>query len=257
MRHRRQQHAVIRDRQRRGTAELALFLTIALLRHLSDLPRRFQSSTLGGLPIPRQIRGKRVSVVGFGAIGRALCRSLTALGAHVSAVRRSPWTEGPGGGPSEEALQTTHERGLAADLLERFAPHADVIALACPLTPETRGLVSAEFLARCKRGVLVVNVGRGPVVDHAAILEGLESGLVGGFASDVGVGHPGKAPEPWDPSDALSRHPQAIFTPHVGGYCDRSYESMASICVDTIERIRRGEPPLVWVNKEQMLAVDP
>mmetsp|Transcript_53155 Transcript_53155/g.154709 ORF Transcript_53155/g.154709 Transcript_53155/m.154709 type:complete len:359 (+) Transcript_53155:140-1216(+) len=238
-----------------ATAELALFLAIALLRHLPDLPRRFQSSTLGGLPIPRQVRGKYVSVVGYGAIGKALCRSLTALGAHVFAVRRSPWQEEADGGAEDEVKLRTEEQGGPVDLLERFAPKSDVIILTCPLTPETRGLVSADFLAMCKPGVLIVNVGRGPVVDHAAILQGLESNQVGGFASDVGVGHPTKASEPWDPTDVLSQHPRTIFTPHVGGYCDVSYDSMARICVDTIERIRRGQPPAVWVNKERMSAM--
>ena len=71
---------------------------------------------------------------------------------------------------------------------------------------------------------------------------------VGGFASDVGVGHPNKPAEPWDPSDPLSSHARALFTPHVGGYADNSYEHMAVTAAATIRQIQKGEAPQHWAN---------
>lgn len=71
-----------------------------------------------------------------------------------------------------------------------------------------------------------------------------------GFASDVGVGHPSKTSEPWDPQDDLSKLDNVIFTPHVGGYCDYSYGYMANKIVDGIEAVVSGNPPPVWVNKD-------
>jgi lactate dehydrogenase-like 2-hydroxyacid dehydrogenase len=75
-----------------ATAEHGVFLAMSLLRHAHDLPRRFDAKELGGLPIPRTIYGKRVTVVGYGAVGSTLARYLTALGAHVTVVRRRPWS---------------------------------------------------------------------------------------------------------------------------------------------------------------------
>jgi len=72
---------------------------------------------------------------------------------------------------------------------------------------------------------------------------------VGGFGSDVGVGHQAKPSEPWDPEDILSKHPNALFTPHVGGYSDYSYGLMVLSVADAIECVMEGKPPKkAWVN---------
>jgi phosphoglycerate dehydrogenase-like enzyme len=118
------------------------------------------------------------------------------------------------------------------------------------MTPETHHILNRETISLLPHGALVVNVGRGPLVQHEAILEALQSGAVGGFASDVGVGHPTKPSEPWDPNDVLSKHPNALFTPQVGGYCDTSYGRMANCVVDTVESVICGHPPPVWVNRD-------
>jgi phosphoglycerate dehydrogenase-like enzyme len=103
-----------------------------------------------------------------------------------------------------------------------------------------------------KDGALVVNIGRGPLVEYSAIREALESGKVGGFASDVGVGHATKPSEPWDCQDEICHFPNAIFTPHVGGYTDYSYSTMTHAVVDAIENVMNGKPPKVWVNKADL-----
>lgn len=214
---------------------------MSLLRHATyELPRRFQSGELGGLPIPRTLYQKNVTVVGYGAVGSTLCRYLVALGANVTAVRRRKWPLIP----SNDDLQIKRET-----LLQEALPTTDLLILACTMTLETRHLINKETIQLLPKGSLIVNVGRGPLVEHSAVLEALESGAIGGFASDVGVGHHFKPSEPWDPKDALSRHPNTLFTPHVGGYCDFSYIRMAEAVVDAIECVVRGKPPPVWANE--------
>jgi phosphoglycerate dehydrogenase-like enzyme len=228
----------VRSLNAEATAEHALFLAMSLLRYAHDLPRRFRAKDLGGLPIPRTLHGKRVTVVGYGAVGSTLARYLAALGALVTAVRRRPWS-------AEDQDQIQRARSLAEAL-----PTTDLLILACPATPQTLHMMNDDTLALLPEGALVINVGRGPLVEHGAILRALESGHIGGFASDVGVGHPEKPSEPWDPLDPLSLHPRALFTPHVGGYCDSSYRNMSKAVVRAIECMIRGEPPPVWVNKQ-------
>lgn len=86
--------------------------------------------------------------------------------------------------------------------------------------PETMSLVHQTTIDLLPRGALVVNIARGALVDHGSMLTALQSGHIGGFASDVGIGHPIKASEPWDPDDELNLlgpNANVLFTPHVGG----------------------------------------
>ena len=80
------------------------------------------------------------------------------------------------------------------------------------------------------------------------ITQALERDRELSFASDVGVGHPGVPSEPWDPTDALSRHPRAYFTPHLGGYTDVSYDNVSAHVATAIRAVLRQESPDVWLN---------
>mmetsp|Transcript_27441 Transcript_27441/g.109940 ORF Transcript_27441/g.109940 Transcript_27441/m.109940 type:complete len:381 (+) Transcript_27441:853-1995(+) len=242
-----------------ATAEHACFLCLALLRGgVRAMDAVYGRRVLGGPSVVAQLGGKQVLVVGHGAVGRRLARFLRAFDADVSAAHaHRAWRA------DELHTQTTEEGGMAetrcidgGSALKEALGAFDVIALCCPLTPETRGLVDADFLASCKRGAVLVNVGRGPLVHRSAVLDALTRGHLAGFASDVGVGDDAAAPgqhgrpsEPWDPDDELSRHPKAYFTPHVGGYSDVAYGNMATSLVDAVLRVRGGERPLVWVNE--------
>lgn len=221
-----------------ATAEHAIFLTISLLRSATyHLPRRFQSGELGGLPIPRSLYRKNVTVIGYGSVGSKLCEYLICMGANVTAVRRT-WNNSVLG--NEKIVQSTS--------LDEALPTADVVILACNLHADTWHFINKKTLSLVRDGVLVVNVGRGPLVEYNAIRKALESGKVGGFASDVGVGHSTKPSEPWDCHDELCQLQNVIFTPHVGGYTDYSYGTMAKNVVDAITNVMNGKPPSVWVN---------
>jgi lactate dehydrogenase-like 2-hydroxyacid dehydrogenase len=222
-----------------ATAEHALLLSMCLLRRLhNDLPTRFHNQVLGGVPLPRALYKKRVCVVGYGSVGKVLCRYLDVMGAEVTAVRRSPWPE-----PSQDEPVGM----IRSNSLEKVLPDTELLILACELNKSTWHLMDHYHFSLLPDDALVVNVGRGPLVEYHALLDALESKL-GGFASDVGTGHPEKPSEPWDPHDIISKHPNTLFTPHCGGYCDYSYKWMAPAVVDAIECVMAGEAPKVWVN---------
>jgi phosphoglycerate dehydrogenase-like enzyme len=222
-----------------STAEHALLLSFSLLRFTkNELTRRVQERILGGLPPPRTLYRQNVTVVGYGSVGSALCKYLTVMGGHVTAVRRS-W-ENRGGDPNVYVRST---------VLEETLPTTDLLILACPVTPDTFHLMNKERIALLPKNALIVNVGRGPLVEYIAIREAIESGHIGGFASDVGVGHPTKPSEPWDPDDELTKHPNVLFTPHVGGYSEYTSAVMAENVVSVIENIIARKPPNNWANK--------
>ena len=228
-----------------ATAEHAIYLTIGLLRHSNDYSRRFQTRQLGGLPIPRTLYKKRVTVVGYGAVGSMLCENyLLPMGAQVTAVRRN-W-------PLDSNCSGTKGYGeiQRSTVLEKELPTTDILILACPLTPRTHHLVNESTISRLPKGSLIINVGRGPLVSYLAILPALKSGRIGGFASDVGISHPEKPAEPWDPQDPICQLPNVIFTPHVGGYTDFAYDKMSLCIVEAMEHVMAGRPPPVWINQD-------
>lgn len=220
-----------------STAEHAIFLCISLLRRSqTDLVKQFNERQLGGMPAPRSLFRKRVTVVGYGSVGSKICEYLMAMGAIVTTVRR-------------RNVHVNLPSLRVSTSLQDVLPTTDVLVLACPLTEETFHLVNRKTLALLPEGSLIVNVGRGPLVEHASILEALEMGKVGGFASDVGVGHESKVSEPWDPLDALSLHENALFTPHIGGSTDYCHGLMTQSILTAAQKVQKGDPPANWVNK--------
>merc|ERR1712150_337170 len=239
-----------------ATAEMALYLLTSLLRYAmprgeNRLDVRFQSQQLGGLPLPRTIYGKNITIVGYGAVGTVLCRYLLGMGANITVVRRQSWTRESS---DFDGVDTKTTRFTCAANLEEALPSTDILILACTLNSSSFHMINHESISLlCPSNIdapLIVNVGRGPLVEYSAILEALNNGTVGGFASDVGVGHQTKPSEPWDPHDELSNHPHVLFTPHVGGYCDNTYEAMAEIILNDIENVIDGKPPAVFINKD-------
>lgn len=143
-----------------------------------------------------ELAGKTLVIVGMGAIGGALARIAGAFGMRVipAAV---PGSVTPGRTPLSEAL-----------------PQADVVSLHCPLTPATQGLVNADFLARLKPGALLINTGRGPLLDETAVVQALASGRLGGLGIDVLGKEPPVAGHPLlDPAPAWSA--RVVVTPHI------------------------------------------
>lgn len=153
-------------------------------------PQDWAKSTLGGLA------GKRLGLVGYGAIGRAVAERAAAFGLRVGAVRRTGWT--------------TPEPGVEPfERLDDLVAASDHLVLALPLTGESRGLIGADLLARAKPGQHIVNIARGALLDQDALLAAIESGRIAGATLDV------TEPEPLPAGHPFYSHPAVRLTPHV------------------------------------------
>jgi phosphoglycerate dehydrogenase-like enzyme len=204
-----------------STAELAVGLTLASLRHLDDFARAMPE---GAWRYGRHeaLADKRVLVVGFGSIGRAIARRLSGFECEVVAVARSARTQ--------EGIEVH-----AMDALPWLLPSADVVILIVPLTEETRGLADRAFLRRMRDGALLVNVARGPVVDTDALLEECATGRLRA-ALDV------TDPEPLPPEHPLWRTPGVLISPHVGGNTSAFLPRAQRLVAAQLRRHWAGEP---------------
>jgi phosphoglycerate dehydrogenase-like enzyme len=175
-----------------GTADLAVTLILASLRQLPLFVRQ-QSQSRWRHIRTESLDGKRVLLVGYGAIGAAIERRLAAFGASVVRASR---TSRPGIAPLSQ--------------LAELAAAADIVVVCIALTDSTRGLVDARVLAALPSGALVVNVARGPVIDATALTRELQSGRLNA-ALDV------TDPEPLPAGRPEWALPNALITPHIGG----------------------------------------
>ena len=167
----------------------------------------------------RELSGKLLGIVGLGAIGGRVAQVGHALGMRIAAAHR------PGGVRSE--LDPIPILWLGLDDL--FA-HADVVTLHCPLTPETRALVSAERLAKMKPGALLINTARGALVDESALAEALARGTPAGAGLDVLTEEPPRAGHP------LLVAPHCLITPHVAWTTLEARERLMAKVVDNVRQ---------------------
>lgn len=142
------------------------------------------------------VRGKTVVVVGLGHIGRAVAEKAVALGMRAVGVRAHP--------KPEKGLDEV----VGMDRLHDALAKGDVVVVACPLTPETRGLFGRRAFGAMKPGALFINVARGPIVDESALLEALRTGHLGGAALDV------FEKEPLPPESPFWTMENVLVTPH-------------------------------------------
>lgn len=192
------------------TAEMALTLALASQRMFPELLEAQKAHDWRGGVYPPSLADRRVLIVGYGSIGGAIAARMRACEASVLGVARTPRMASDG--------TIVH----AVEDLPELLPQAEIVVLVTPLTDETRGLADAEFLAAMPDGALLVNVGRGPVVDTDALLAELSTGRLRA-ALDV------TDPEPLPEDHPLWDAPGCIIMPHVGGMTpltDRRYTDL-------------------------------
>lgn len=217
---------------------IAEYVVWAVLDHLKNGPERreAQAAHEWRRMRVREVMGTRWLVVGFGAIGGGVGRIARAFGAHVTGIRRSQTSD-----PDADAI-------AALDDLPALVPDADVVVLTCPLTPQTRNLVDDGFLARMKPGSVLVNIGRGPLIDEDALLAALDRGVPAHAVLDVFVTEPLPADSRfWD-------HPRVFLTPHNSGVTDGQAARIDAAFVENLGRYVRGEPLLHEEKPEDVLA---
>ena len=215
---------------------LGLLLSFARKLHLArdaQRERRWAQTEHWTQPTPFiDLAGSTLGIVGFGTIGLALATRARALGMHVLAVRRHPAAD-----PAPAHEQWGTER--LHDLLER----SDFVVLAAPETRDTRGLIGRAELARMRSNAVLVNLGRGALVDEPALIDALRSGGIAGAGLDV------FEREPLPDSSPLWTMPQVIVTPHTSGLGPRYWERAMEMFQDNFERYRRGRELLNLVDK--------
>jgi phosphoglycerate dehydrogenase-like enzyme len=204
-------------------AEHALALVLAMARRLPECSA-LPAWPSGEKPWGGSLRGATVVLVGAGDIGSHLLALLAPFGAHVIAVTRSGRDVS---GASRSVAVRDLETALAA---------ADVAVLAAPSTTETAGLLSASRLAALPAHAVLVNVGRGDLVDTDALVEALRSGRLAGAALDV------TEPEPLPDGHPLWSEPHALITPHVANPPHLKIAALAGRVRDNTARLVNGDP---------------
>lgn len=173
------------------------------------------------LPVS-ELAGKTLGIVGLGHIGAKVASIAREFGMDVFAFTSKNSTGLP------DYIQKTTLDGLLAV--------SDILTLHCPLTPDTHELINARTLARMKRGALLVNTGRGPLVNEADVAEALASGQLGGYGADVMCSEPPAADNP------LFAQPNAFITPHIAWASVEARQRLLNATFDNIRAFQDGHP---------------
>ncbi|MBY5899579.1 C-terminal binding protein [Rhizobium leguminosarum] len=169
----------------------------------------------------RRLSELTCGIVGFGRIGRATAAKMQALGCRVTA-------------------HDPHASNVPVDVeladFDRLLASSDIVIVHAPLSPATRHLINRDAISKMRRGSLLINVSRGGVVDTAAVIEGLESGILSGVGLDV------LEDEPRVPQELIA-HPGAMITPHVAFSSDASLIELRRRAAEEVVRVLSGEKP--------------
>lgn len=169
-----------------------------------------------------ELSGKNFGIIGLGNIGSAVARIASALGMNVLAYT------------SKDSSQLPVD--VTKVSLERLFSDSDVISLHCPLTPSTKELINSHTIAEMKDGVILINTGRGGLVNEKAVAEALTSGKIGAFCADVLSTEPPAADNP------LLGAPNAYITPHIAWATREARERLMDIAVANLKHFLEGVP---------------
>ena len=169
-----------------------------------------------------ELSGKTMGIVGLGSIGMKVAAIARQFGMDVFALTSKNSSDLPQG------LQKTTLDGLLAI--------SDVLSLHCPLTDDTYHLIDAKALSKMKPGAILINTGRGPLVDEEAVAKALDSGQLMAYGADV------MSVEPPQPSNPLLRCPNAYLTPHIAWATFEARQRLMQIAVDNLQCFIDGQP---------------
>jgi phosphoglycerate dehydrogenase-like enzyme len=220
-------------------AEFAVLGLLAIAKDLPGLAAAQQARSWPAVKRPlRELHGQTLVLVGLGAIGREVARLGKALGMRTVGVRRS----GGGGKDPPSFTDEVH----AADHLPELAGRADAMVVSLPLTDQTAGLLDRATIERLPPSCIFVNVGRGGVVDEAALVDALRERRIAGAVLDV------FATEPLPPDSPLWTLPNVLVSPHGAALSERENQRIVELFVANLHRFLAGEPltnrvePGVW-----------
>jgi phosphoglycerate dehydrogenase-like enzyme len=221
-------------------AEHAIAVLLAVAKRLPQA-MRYQAKKIWAQeqlwnqrPRPREVDGATVAVIGMGGIGGEFTRRAKALGMRVLAVRENP-AKGAGGA----------DQVFSSSQIDDVLPQADYVLLCTPVTPATTGLMNAARLNKMKADSYLINVGRGPLVDEAALIEALKENRIAGAALDVFV------EEPLPKESAFWALDNVLITPHTAAVTERLWERHYQLIVENLNRFLAGKPLLNEVDKKR------
>jgi glyoxylate reductase len=211
-----------------ATADLTLALVLAVARRMREGERTIREGRFTywapTMLLGLELRGAVLGVIGFGRIGQAVAARAQAFGMQILCATR------------------TAAPGMQRVELDELLARSDVVTIHSPLTTATRHLIGAPQLARMKRGAILVNTARGPIVDEAALVASLESGRLGGAGLDVYENEPRVHP-------GLLGRDDVVLLPHVGSATHKTRAKMAELALTDAARVLRGERPRNPVNE--------
>ncbi len=212
----------------RSVAEHVIFACLALLRRFRMLDRDLRADGwLAGrehASLSHELAGRTIGIIGMGAVGREVA-SIARHGFGLTVLGNSRSNRG-----FPDFVQAESIDDLVAD--------SDIVVLACPLSPETTGLMSRERFSSMRPGAILVNVSRGPVVDEAALIEALRAGRLLGAALDV------FATQPLPPDHPLFSFDNVLITPHMAGITEESMMRMGVGAADETLRVLANRLPV-------------
>ena len=208
---------------------LAEFTILGALYFAKDVPRllRAKADRRWELYDMEEVSRQTMGIVGHGDIGRAIAWRAKALGMKVLALRRDP---------APRAGDEHVDRVYATEDIRAMLPECDYVAVAAPLTPGTKGLIGEAEFAVMKPDAIIINVGRGPVIDEPAMIEALQSGKIRGAALDVFDA------EPLPPDNPLWSMDNVLISPHTADHTRTWLDESMDQFLDQFARWRKGEP---------------
>jgi phosphoglycerate dehydrogenase-like enzyme len=209
----------------RAVAELALGLMLSVLRRIPRFDRDLRAGTWTDVAMQDglgELGGRTVGLVGFGAIPRILAPILAAMGCRVIYTART----------------RVDDPVAAYRTLDQLLAEADVVSLHLPLVPETQHVIDAGALGRMKPGAILINTGRGGLVDPSALAAALSSGRIAGAGLDV------FETEPLPEGDPVLLLPNVVVTPHIAWLTTGTFDRSFALAAENCRRIAAGAPLL-------------
>jgi phosphoglycerate dehydrogenase-like enzyme len=221
-------------------AEHVIALIFALAKNIPAAVR-FQQQRIWGQEIawgpghrPRELAGATLGLVGLGSIGRAVADHASALGMQVIVARQHPDGAKP---------ESVHEV-LPSSRLDELLARSEYVVLAAPVTQATQKMIGAPQLAEMKPDAYLINVGRGALIDEAALSDALREHKIAGAALDV------FEKEPLPPDSPLWDLDNLLITPHTAGMTEKLWERQYALFSENLRRYLSGQPLVALVNKQ-------
>lgn len=215
-----------------ATADLTWALILATARRLVEGVDLVRSGTWSGWHpeqlLGRELRGRTLGLYGAGRIGQAVGQRAPAFGLRILYHARTPKPE------------FERETGAVRVDASRLLGESDILSLHVPSSPETKGMINGETLARMKQGAILINTSRGDLIREEALADALEQGHLGGAGLDVYTHEPAIHPR-------LLAAPRTVLLPHIGSATEETRRKMAAIAVANVQAVLSDKPALTPV----------